>query len=801
MSWFNPDEFRKFIIQSVENLKINLKKSYPSNQVDSFINQKYTLLEEVFKAYILKTIYQDNKYSRFFDVLINLKFEEVLIYIFYIFTSAFITEEKQDIDIEYGSLTDPIQYQYERMVYPFLQLTDDIIKKYTFFHIVDFMKVYSSEDDNLTVFGYVYNQGLNELLRFYILYLVKLYTQSLNINENIVNYEELTNIFREVKIKTFNNKTFYEELENFYEKVIDDYTNEEDESQKRFFNDDDYESFNIILLEFFSEEKQFKPEVSNFIKSKVITNINDFNELLTRYRKNNNVGGVDVSNVNQNYILEFIDEPTSFVSFIYMNLTFNGKVKKVIMLGERHDKPGKETDYIKTEFQKICEWNNLHKTDIRVDFLGESDITYYGSIENVNLSSFMNCTDDQNLRKSLSSKYLRKQLPLNPKDGNYRGCDINKCFNDIFYNNVDYRLISSNYYMRFADYETFDKDINLKFKTVDYKFASKLQNQITEAIRKMENERIRYKYVGDNYYVLFGKRYDKFDIKVLERYVNETIFIKSKQGITDILLNPNKINQTIEALKLDKTLYNYENIADYIYNMPLQSLYNYLTNDICNFYNYVFKVYFPYVYHDDIDNKNNRYNIILREYLKYYIDIYGYLPERYTLPPIKNFYTNEANIYEYKYCKSLLESIAYIDENIIQNYMTAVLSNDVKNNSFLYTCLFLYDPYLSNLRYFYLLPLSVVTFSYMDIILIHNMLLPYDIEDKMIKNHPFDNTNILVYCGAFHSYTIMLYLQNNNKTIKLNQVFILNSMQSYSNVKYDSQNLRYIPCFSNFFLK
>jgi len=794
MSWFIPDDFRKFIIKDVEKLRNNMKKSLPSAEVDSFINQKYSILEQAFNIYILKNTNQDNKYSKFFEVLLNLSFHERYLYILYIFTYSIYPPEN-DIQIEYESFSDQYQYMYNRLSFPFIELTDDVIKRYVYFHVVDFKNIYDKNVQNMTVFNYVYNIGLNELLRFYIFYLLKLMIIIVNKNDDIADTDEIIQTFKDTKINIFKNTKLYEDLDNFYESVIDDY---DENNKNRFFNTEDYEDFNNVLLNFFSTEKELQEDKIIPMQSNIAIDEYEKIELYNQYKKNN-IEGLDITQINPNYLLEYIDEPTSLITFSYANINFNGKNKKIILLGERHDKPGKEVEYIKTEFQKICNWNNKNRTNIKVDFLGESDINYYKFNNSVNLSSFMECTDDQLLKNSASSKYYKKFLLLNKLENDTRSCDINKCFYDIFYSNVDYRLVSSNYHMRFCDFKTFEDIFIFKFYKNDYNFITNLNRKFLDSIKNMENERVLYNYVGEDYYIVFGKKFEKFNISALKDYISKTYMSKYRNTVIS-WLNDNLVNKTIELLKLDNTIYNYDNLVEYIMNYPIEKLHEYLINDISNLYNYIFKVYFPYLYYENMNDRNMKLRNKLNEYYQNYLNLYGYFPEQSRLSNLKNFYTNDPNIYEYKYCKCLFECIVYVDENIILNYIRALLYNNVEHNLYIYNSLFIYDPYISNVSYFALVRLTIPAFSYMDIVLIHHLLLPYDREDKLLKNHPVDNNNFLVYCGAYHSYTILRYFQFSD-FININEYFVLNNWEYYSPVKNETITLKYIPCFSNFFLK
>jgi len=503
--------------------------------------------------------------------------------------------------------------------------------------------------------------------------------------------------------------------------------------------------------------------------------------------------GMPINKVNPDYLKYIINEDTSFIHYSCLNINFRGVNKKIVLLGELHsnEKYNKELVYIKNEFRKICQWNNTNKTNIKVDFLSEStELSNILMLENeqYNIRELVKCTDDENIKKLLTFKNLKFSIP-NEYDEftKERTCNMNKCFYDVYYNSLDYRYISSNYFIKNTDFESYEKFLYRNI-FIDYlkthsnveKFTNDLYKKVENAINYMKNESLYYNYNTNNNFMVFGYLYEKnsdYAKSLFELYMN------SISNNYNILLNYFSFPLNVVQI-----------LSKHILDIPPQIVFDYMIYDICNFYNYIYKNYFPYIYYEYRQNPDftNKVTDLYQRYKHFY----GYFPEESSLKKLKNFYTNDLNIFEYKYCKYLIECMVYIDDGFITRYI--FLSFKMYNEP-LFLSLFIYDPFLQKYLIYmaYLDRLATIRCSYIDVFLIHNILLSNNTEFKKNKKIPSNNNNIVVYCGALHARTLISCFSE-IKILNNDNYFCLDDYFTTGN---GFVHLNKIPCFSNFLLK
>lgn len=757
--------FINFIEKTIGDFNKNLISKYPKDEVDKFIKEKYDILNEASKKYMTNP---KSQFYKFFNFIYDMVDYKLLLYCFYILTK--ITYPDEEKYIEYANDTYQNEYQSIDIGYPSFILLDEDTKFFIYFFIIDFLRFYNIPD-NKDVYNLIYDPLLNELIRFLILYLISNY-----ISDTDFSNDDLEK-FKILKFKV-QSSPLNEKLENFFYEVIDedDFT-QQNQTGIRFIDNDEYISFNYVMSIFFQVEEQKSVQLKK-INPMTTYKFFDKQSIVNHYLPllNSDINKYYINTVD--YLDDYVKDKLSLVYYSSIKINFRGVDKKIVFLGERHDKVGKEVEYIKTEFQKICEWNNKNKTNIKIDFLTESSVLYsklFGESSNL-VNAGVECIDDTKVKNLISLKgvnFLDKNYYN--KNDNTRTCDINKCFNDVYYNNIDYRNISSNYFIRFTDFSTFEKFISpYRFGRQDIeKYEMKIKNNIDRAIDSMENERVKYNYVTSEYYIIFGN-YNKKNNK----YVNSITKLYERYRNID---NIKSFIFTERYMKIDPS--QVDAISNYIFNLPTNTVIEYVIRDNCNFYNYVFKEYFPYVYY----MSNNIDENLIYNFYKRYIEIYGFFPEKNKLKELRYFYTNEHNIFEYEYCKSLIECIEKIDYDILNNYLTIIT-----NIQFIYNLLFIYDPYLRRFTKYKIgniMGLTPSTYTYMDIFLLNNILLPYTNEYKKQKDIPENNDNIVVYCGAAHSRYIMEYFKS--KWLVNDNYLCIQKMDT----------LEIVPCFSNFFIK
>lgn len=768
MEYFSKNVFVNFIEKKMNELRRTLlNNNYQQRQIDQFMFDKYSLLDQSYKKYIA---YTNTPEHYFFKYLENIESYKILLYCMYILTQVSYPYVKTYFD---SLFDEPLLYEYERINvgYPGLKLTTENTKNFIYFFSGDFLMNKNINDITYSK-KLADDPSLNELVRFFILYHIENYIKLINITNDI------SQNFINLKIKV-QSSLLNKELEYYFNEVVDQEDLDEGSLGVRFINEDEYLAFNYTMsFKFFKEEKNIEQQEIKEVYTKNMFFKQAIKEYTPMYF------GMDFSKLNPEYIKEYVSDNFSFLHFSFLNINFRGVNKKIVFLGEYHYKPGREVDYIKNEFKKICDWNNMNGTNVKVDFLSEStglrSIFQFGQF---NLNFGVECTDDVNM-KTLTSFRDINFLKVNKYKNNIRDCDKNKCFYDVYYNSIDYRMISMNYFMRFADFETFQKLIYIKtyrtnkFNDPKYNdFVNDLDMKISNAINQMEMESIKYRYVMPDQFMVFGYFYLKND-----NYVND---------LTNMYMM--EIRNTQKLIKYlmsnDLGISNIAPISDYVSKINYNTVREYIINDMCNFYNYIYKEYFPYVYYKNKYRKDMKNKI--DDLYGRYVYIFGKFPLESELSPLRDFYTNELNIFEYKYCLYLIECMVYVHDGIITNYTYEATK---RINVVAYNTLIFYDTALrKTIQYMNIIGVTPTMIGYMDIYLIHNMLLPYDRNLKKAKEVPENNENILVYCGADHARTMIDYFKAIGLLTKDNYFTIEN--------KQNSETLKFIPCFSNFFLK
>jgi len=777
MDKIDREKYIDFIDKIFNDLqKKFISQNYPENDVKLFLESKINLLKNAFQKYIENINSQEYV---FFNFIKNLEDYKIYLYCFYILTRITYPEYFND---EYVN-NDVYQNEYEKVNigYPYLQITNKDTQSFIYFFIKDFIDKYNIKNEN--IYELSYDPLLNELIRFMILYVLKSYISKLQMtNDKVKNLEKIKSRSR------FSN--LYELMEIFYDVVINEENFFSDNGRKgiRFMDENEYISFNNTLIFHFFVENP-RPEIENIftLYVKEIT----FEKAIELYSIH--YSGMPINKVNPDYLKYIINEDTSFIHYSCLNINFRGVNKKIVLLGELHsnEKYNKELVYIKNEFRKICQWNNTNKTNIKVDFLSEStELSNILMLENeqYNIRELVKCTDDENIKKLLTFKNLKFSIP-NEYDEftKERTCNMNKCFYDVYYNSLDNRYISSNYFIKNTDFESYEKFLYRNI-FIDYlkthsnveKFTNDLYKKVENAINYMKNESLYYNYNTNNNFMVFGYLYEKnsdYAKSLFELYMN------SISNNYNILLNYFSFPLNVVQI-----------LSKHILDIPPQIVFDYMIYDICNFYNYIYKNYFPYIYYEYRQNPDftNKVTDLYQRYKHFY----GYFPEESSLKKLKNFYTNDLNIFEYKYCKYLIECMVYIDDGFITRYI--FLSFKMYNEP-LFLSLFIYDPFLQKYLIYmaYLDRLATIRCSYIDVFLIHNILLSNNTEFKKNKKIPSNNNNIVVYCGALHARTLISCFSE-IKILNNDNYFCLDDYFTTGN---GFVHLNKIPCFSNFLLK
>jgi len=649
--------------------------------------------------------------------------------------------------------------KYKNIINDLYNFIDNIIKnssEYFFEYIEIIIQIYNYKKD-LIENGNIsmeINNELNKIIKSCII----------SINNNYDDFSKIISLIYKNSLTL----SFYDPIE-FMVKIFEKFITIVSSVDYDFLeNTNEYILFNDLQVKniFVEKDKNRKKDVRYYLLYfDDIKRLNKFiqsdNNFLRKINKNYIIGKLKI-NLSQYYDFPILG--ISILNFIKIKLKINDFQKNVILLGETHTKTPFNYQYIQNELN-ICRKENKY-----IEFLLELTIHLY-YVENFkqklniyndevyNLSKYSPCISDKILKNVYSD------ITLDTKDNVF-------CFDNVWYQNIDYRTANLIYsYIFNSNFNKRGKERILaeKGKAAHFDDINGIYIGYFYYMNTIQYLNYTYKnFIFENKYILFGNvfEYSKEDqlYKILESSIYLSDFkqnfkIKLKQIIDNY-------NEKISYIDSDD---DFNTPESYLYNLNLYIsdktlLYKELSDNIPNF---------DYIKDDEIKNLYTYIDTltvydIYKVFILQITDYYNYIYNTYINldVKVKSFILSDPeNIYGYRIFKFIKNFTDNFDKNAIKNVLSSFIIRIFNiNNRYDYTefismftnyhfmfCKYAYFDNFSNI---------LIRDSLIDINILNRIFFKYDEDDKLMNNFPTNCKNILVYAGATHTLIVLIYLTN-----------------------------------------
>jgi len=573
-----------------------------------------------------------------------------------------------------------------------------------------------------------------------------------------VNYYEFYNILKIMESRLLQScyKNILDFIIFFYEYIID--KNIKIDVENLEINDIN----NINIFEEFEDTKDEYVENQAIAPYYSEINVNFYNNLynelrlLNIYYKNGYIsnfygscvikGNLPMNLENYYYI------PNKKISIkTFLRLNFGGNSKNIIILGEYHYDDLLNYSYIQNELYRIKQ-KNIESVDFLVEnvihnfYLGPKKIfsNYYDLIS---LFKYSPCLRD----KKIKNVYY---------DPSINTIDNIFCFDNIWYENIDYRI--SDYMLGYTFNNGFTKiakekiiilnNLNNTVESICLKYFMQQNNMlITNTVLQdyIDSENMLIEIFGNThkyYNPLFQTIEQSIDLNKLKFLFKNIISSASAKLNETITKNQKEIDEYYEYylnINVEKSLL-YDTLKSKKVTPIFTSEMKYMNDVIDN------------ITHEDL----------YRTLLLHIFNVYNYLYYKYeNVRNINDFLlSNDFNIFTYRSFKFLKKTSDNLDNNIILNIITSFFYITETSDIIIYKELIYYFVHYTNVfskMYLYLdiFPLSIID-CFIDINTIYKLFFKFNVKSRLESNFPESSKNTIVYIGDAHLKILLYYLNN-----------------------------------------